>query len=228
MEVMMEVDGVINTNNDIEPMEVYNIVINNNNEIQPMEVENDEAANELSIAIQNQNPFHYAKLYLHKEVTNRDAKINELLAQIDNCHQQMNDMQRKDRLFYMQKELNQQKDAHQKTKDEMQAKNQQYQNLIGQFIQKSQQYQQLEVTLRQNERLVEEAALKSRQCDEMWQQLRQQTETAASNALKTWVKRPNIKPQLKRRAEDNIWESDSPCFKRRRPNAQEGTLICSY
>ena len=52
--------------------------------------------------------------------------------------------------------------------------------------------------------------------------------TAASNTLKTWVKRPNIKPQLKRRAEDNIWESDSPCFKRRRPNAQEGTLICSY
>ena len=139
MEVMMEVDGVINTNNDIEPMEVYNEVTNNvqpmevenhvidnNNEIQPMEVENDEAANELSIAIQNQNPFHYAKLYLHKEVTNRDAKINELLAQIDNCHQQMNDMQRTDRLFCMQKELNQQKDAHQKTKDEMQAKNQQY------------------------------------------------------------------------------------------------------
>ena len=62
------------------------------------------------------------------------------------------------------------------TKDEMHAKNQQYQNLIGQFIQKSQQYQQLEVILRQNERLVEEAALKSRQCDEMWQQLRQQTE----------------------------------------------------
>ena len=214
MEVMMEVDGVINANN--------------NNEIQQMEVENDEAANELSIAIQNQKPFHYAKLHLHKEVTNRDAKINELLAKIDNCHQQMNDMQRKDRLFYMQKELNQQKDAHQKTKDEMQAKNQQYQNLIGQFIKKSQQYQQLEVTLRQNERLVEKAALKSRQCDEMWQQLRQQIETAASNTLKTWVKRPNIKPQLKRRAEDNIWELDSSCFKRRRPNAQEGTLICSY
>ena len=76
----------------------------------------------------------------------------------------------------MQKELNQQKDAHQKTKDEMQAKNQQYQNLIGQFIQKSQQYQQLEVILRQNERLVEEGALKSRQCDEMWEQLQQQTE----------------------------------------------------
>ena len=51
--------------------------------------------------------------------------------------------------------------------------------------------------------------------------------TAASNTLKTWVKRPNIKPQLKRRAEDNIRELDSPCFKRR-PNAQEGTLICSY
>ena len=111
MEVMMEVDGVINANN--------------NNEIQQMEVENDEAANELSIAIQNQNPFHYAKLHLHKEVTNRDAKINELLAKIDNCHQQMNDMQRKDRLFYMQMELNQQKDAHQKTKDELQAKSQQ-------------------------------------------------------------------------------------------------------
>ena len=119
MEVMMEVDGAINTNNDIQPMEVDNVVINNvqsievenyaiinNDEIQPMVVENDEAANELSIAIQNQNPFYYAKLYLHK-VTNRDAKINELLAQIDNCHQQMNDMQRKDRLFYMQKELNQ-------------------------------------------------------------------------------------------------------------------------
>ena len=130
MEVMMEVDGAINTNNDIQPMEVDNVVvnnvqpievenyvINNNNEIQPMEVENDEAANELSIAIQNQNPFHYAKLYLHKEVTNRDAKINELLAQIDNCHQQINDMQRKDRLFYMQKELNQQKDAHHKRRN---------------------------------------------------------------------------------------------------------------
>ena len=49
--------------------------------------------------------------------TNRDAKINELLAQIDNCHQQMNDMQRKDRLFYMQKELNQQKDAHHKRRN---------------------------------------------------------------------------------------------------------------
>ena len=180
MEEMMDVDGIINTNNnnDLEPMEVENVVINNvqpmevennvindNNEIQQMEVENDEAANELSIAIQNHNPFHYAKLYLHKEVTNRDVKINELLAQIDNCHQQMNHMQRRDRLFYMQMELNQQNDAHQKTKDEMHAKNQQYQNLIGQFGQKSQLYQQLEVTLRQNERSVEDAALKSQQCD---------------------------------------------------------------
>ena len=68
MEEMMEVDGVINNNiNDIEPIEVDNVVINN---VQQMEVENDEAANELSIAIQNQNPFHYAKLHLHKEVTN--------------------------------------------------------------------------------------------------------------------------------------------------------------
>jgi len=64
---MMEVDGIINTNNNnyiepmevenvvinyVQPMEVENNVINNNNKIQQMEVENDEAANELSMAIQ--------------------------------------------------------------------------------------------------------------------------------------------------------------------------------
>ena len=156
-----------------EMMEVDNII---NNNIKSMEVENDEAANELSLAIQNQNPFHYAKLYLHKEVTNRDAKINELLAQINNCHQEMDAMQSKDRLFYMIKELNQQKDAHQKTKDEMHAMNLQYHHLFAQFHQKNEQYQQLEVILKRNEKMIEEAVLKSRQCDEMWIQLSHEAE----------------------------------------------------
>ena len=55
----------------------------------------------------------------------------------------------------------------------------------------------------------------------------ERTLKAASNTLKTWVKPPNKKPQSKRQAENDL-ESDSPCFKKRRPNSQEGTFICFY
>ena len=56
----------------------------------------------------------------------------------------------------------------------------------------------------------------------------EKTLKVASNTLKAWVKPPNKKPQLKRRAEENNWESDGPCFKRRRLNSQEGKFIYSY
>ena len=107
-----------------------------------------------------QDPFHHAKIYIQNEVANRDAKINELLAQVDTCHQQINTMQREDPLRYMQVELNQQMEAHQRTRGEIHAMNLEYQNLLAQFHQKSEQYQQLESIIRRNERLVEEADLK--------------------------------------------------------------------
>ena len=123
-----------------------------------------------------QDPFHHAKIYIHKEVANRDAKINELLAQVENCHQQINAMHSEDPLRYMQVKLNQQMGVHQKTRDEMDAMNLEYQNLFAQFIQKNEQYQQLESIIRRNERLVEEADLKTQQCQEMWLQVRHQAE----------------------------------------------------
>ena len=148
----------------------------NNNAVEPMEVDEDEAANELSYAIQTRNPFRYAKLSLHREVTNRDAKISELLTKVDDCHQHMHFIQSGGRLLELQRDLSQQIEAHQQTKDSMDFKNTTCEFLSWRVRQQNEENCKLEAKLKSDERMVEEAALKTKQCDELLVQLRHQAE----------------------------------------------------
>ena len=98
-------------NNDL------NLHNNNNNNInfigeeEPMEIDEDENTTELSNAIHKGDPFHYAKLHLHREIGNRDHKINELLLKLDDCRQQMQFVHNGGSLWQLQVMLAQQADV---------------------------------------------------------------------------------------------------------------------
>ena len=145
----------------MDAMEIDDV---NNNTVEPMEVDEDV------------DLLHYAKLYLHKEVTSRDAKIGELLTQIEDCHQDMHFIQSRGRLLELQRELSQQIEAHQQTKDSMAFKNTTCEFLRWRVHQQNEEYCKLEAKFKSDERMLEEATLKTKQCDELLVQLRRQAE----------------------------------------------------